>query len=76
MVALAWDYISSTRPAIFALADLVFNLLTLIKGGVTGCLDLRVVHENIVPAPIGCDKSVSFFPAKPFYCTFTHYYTP
>ena len=76
MVALAWDYIGRTRPAFLAFADLILNLLPLIKGGIAGRLDLRVVHEHIITAVVGGDKSKAFFPTKPFYCTCTHYLTP
>ena len=68
-MVLAWDYVSRARPAFFAFADLVLNLLALIKGGVAGRLDLRVVHEHIITAVVGGDKSEAFLPTKPFYCT-------
>jgi len=60
-LGLAGDYVGRTR-AFFALSDLELNLLALLKIGVAGALDFRVMNEQIIAAIIGADKSKAFFP--------------
>jgi len=72
---LAGDYVGRTR-AFSALSDLELDLLALIKIGIAGRLDFRVVDEQIFAATIGADKSKTFCPIKPFYCTYTHNSAP
>jgi len=62
--------------AFFALSDLKFYLLTLLKSGVAISLDFRVMNKQIFTAAIRCDKSKAFLPVKPFYYTCTHYCAP
>jgi len=69
------DYVGCTR-SFFTLSDLEFHLLAFLKSGVAIRLDFRVMNEQILAAAIGCDKSKTFFPVKPFYYTCTHNCAP
>ncbi len=58
VVRLAGDYISRTR-AFFALSDLELDLLTFIERCIAGCLNLRVVDEQIFAAIVGINEAIA-----------------
>ena len=62
--------------AFFALSDLELDLLALIETGVAVRHNFRMMNEQIIAGVVRGDKSKTFFPVKPFYCTCTHYCTP
>jgi hypothetical protein len=53
----------------FTLAHRVINLLPFVQISVPGCLDFRVVNEQVGSTLVSGDKPVSFFTIEPFYCS-------
>ena len=60
--------------AFFALADFEADALVFIQRGVAVHLDLRMMHEQILAAVIGSDKTKTFACIEPLDCTCTHMY--
>jgi hypothetical protein len=58
VACLAGDYIGRTR-AFFALSDLELDLLTFVERCIAGCLNFRVVDEQIFAAIVGINEAIA-----------------
>ena len=66
------DYSDICRTGAFlSLLDVKRNLVTVIEGFESGCIDCRVVDEHI-SAVFMLDESKSFLVAKPFNSSISH----
>jgi len=53
----------------FALAHLILDLLPFIQIRIPGCLDFRVVNEQVGSPVVSNDKPEPFLTVEPFYCS-------
>jgi hypothetical protein len=60
----------------FALANRVLNRLSFAQTRVAGCLDFRVVNEQVRAPIVGDDESETLRIIEPFYFSCTHYNAP
>lgn len=58
--------------ALRALLNLIFDLISLIKGLETIRLNSRIVDEDIFPAIVGVDESVTLASAEEFHSALCH----
>jgi hypothetical protein len=72
--ALALFYSSSTW-AFFALSYFELNCLAFLKRSVALGYDLRMVHEEVLAAFIGANKTKTFAVIEPLNFTCTHFYS-